>query len=96
MATKKKTAMVKPKPSGPVPRTPTPAPRDEVPAAGVECSQTEIAGSNKDLAYLLKELSVDRPYTILSHKDRVYRVHFYGDPGPCTVKIENGKAVIKK
>jgi hypothetical protein len=78
MATKKKTAMVKPKPKPP------------------ELTQTEMSGSHEDLAFLLGELGVDRPYTILSYKDRVYQVHFYGDAAPCTVKMVNGKPSIVK
>lgn len=75
---KKKTAMVKPKPTGPEPE------------------QTSFKGSDITLEFLLGKLNNNRPYTILSHEGKSWRLHFYGDPAPCTVKWEGGKVKIVK
>jgi hypothetical protein len=61
-----------------------------------EFEQTEMKGADLTLEYVLEQLGVDRPYTLLRRHGNSWRVHFYGDAAPCTVTWKGNKPVIVK
>jgi hypothetical protein len=56
--------------------------------------QTAMKGAEVTLEYVLELLGNNRPYTILRRHGNSWRIHFYGDPAPCTVKWQDRKPVI--
>lgn len=58
--------------------------------------QTAMKGIDVSLEHVLEQLGNNRPYTILRRHGNSWRIHFYGDSAPVTVKWEYGKAAIVK
>jgi hypothetical protein len=66
------------------------------PKPGPVFEQTEMKGADVALEFVLEQLCVDRPYTILSRQGDTWRVHFYGDAAPSAVSWKGQKPVIVK
>jgi hypothetical protein len=91
MATKK--AMVKPVPKKPQGQAATKKPKilPPPPPLSPTPEQPMFGGTDERLAAAIKELGINRAYTILGTDAKQFRVHFEGNYKPSLIIFKDGK-----